>query len=209
MDLLIKLTENNFNYTLPRPIMRDATIYFMGYSFYDTVLNVSNFSLNLDGVEYTVPNGNYSADDLMFELINTKNAPITYNARTGSTLFTTSATANNGETAKIFNMETGNTYNAGYDSGLINLSGNRVFYIDIDKISSNMMSNTAPYTFKIFNPDGGGFNHVYAQNYNYPQTGSNCDNLSFLKINVLNEEGKKIKIDSPVYLHFYFSEKYL
>lgn len=203
-DIYLKTTENDTRIKLTRSINKGCCIYLLGYSFFDTSLNITNFSIEVAGNTLTLPDGNYNINSFAYALEQLGLTP-TINEPQGSITIVEDITPLNTETAELFNSTDANVaLGANYNTGILQLGHSRIFYINIEGIQSNLASNMNSSTFVIFNKSGGTpFDNIADMNYSNPPKAQSFDSLTNTKISVYDEKMRPLKISSnyPAYFH--------
>lgn len=213
-DLLIKVEENGEIITIPRALDAGQTCLLMGYSFYDTVPNVRNFSIEVNSVSIAIEDGNYSYNEFVFALNTALTgaglSEVDTDAKNGSILFSEPTEALNEDTARLLNMDANVANSAGFNTGVLPLGGNRIFYVEFSSISSYMMTDGKSGFFKILNNDGGAFNHIAGSNFSNPQMGETIGTLSQVKVSIYDEQFRAITINkgAPAYFNIFCYKKH-
>lgn len=207
-NIYLRLDENGGHAKMNNTVHDSDYVYLLGYSFFDTSLNVRNFSVTTStGTPIAIPDGNYDINSFAGALV-TAGLTITIQTAQGSIIITEDVTPQNEDTNNLLNGEgVGTALGIDYDTGLLALDHSRIFYIDIDGLSSDAVTSSIAHSYVIINNRGGTpFDNVANSNFNNPQYARNIDNMiGDPRVTIRDQRGAELRIGPqyPAYLHLY------
>lgn len=201
-DIFVKIEKNGEQVRLPKSIQDAKDIYLMGYSFFDTTYNITNFGLTQGANSISIPDGNYDFSELVFALEQAL-IDITADQHAGTIVFNEGATLQNEDTALLLNSDT-LSIASGYNTGILGLSLGRIFHIDIDEIRSTSINSMGGISYSILANHKDAFGLIAKQDIIHPQSAECSSNLlSTITPHIKSGDGQDLVINKGYPAHLW------